>query len=227
MSERDDFKLVTPEFRGSYVHLAQARGVDGGDEKFGINIVLPKDDEFWDTLDQLVDKCAEEKWGKIPQNLVSTIKDVDEGDTGPAEWEGCLSIPATNKDRPGIIDRFGDDILDVRRECYPGAWYRATVRVGAWFHEKSRRKGVSLYLDNVMKVRDDDAFGGQAAAPGEDFADYIDKGGNGSEETTSRRGSRRSSRRGSAGNKDDRSARRTRRARRTGSSGGSGVLDTD
>lgn len=176
-TKSDPFKLVTPEFRGSYVHLVKPRAANKKAEpKYSICIVLDKDDPFWKKLERLTQKAAAEKFGKVPRNLVSTVHDGDEQDEEKEKEEffGCYYVNATSDTKPGVIDADGEDLIDPG-ELYSGAWYRASVRVGAWHFEDMNRKGVSLYLDNVMKVRDDEPFSGKASAAS-DFADYVDKG---------------------------------------------------
>lgn len=172
--DRDRFKLTTPEFRASYVNLAKPRAVNPGDDpQYGMNIVLPKDDPFWKKVDTLIDQAAKAKWGQRPKKLTLTRKDGDSDDT-PEEWEGCFSVPATSKSRVGVIGLDGEDIVDGSK-LYSGAWYRATVRIGAWTYGRMK-KGVSVYLENVLFVKDDEPFSGRAKAR-DDFANFITEGG--------------------------------------------------
>lgn len=189
-NDRNELKLVTPEFRGSFVTLNRPRAFGDKEPQFGINIVIPKEHRFWEKLERIKQKAAEKKFGTVPKKLVSTRKDGDNSDY--PEWEGCYSIPATSKDRPGCVDTELEDIVD-RSELYSGAWYRVSVRAYGWHHTETNRKGVSLQLDNVMKVRDDEPFSGRSAAM-DDFADHVDGGGDDGDEPPRRRGRRGNSR---------------------------------
>jgi hypothetical protein len=50
-------KLITPEFRGSFVHLLEPhaiKGVEGAKPRYQITIPLPKKNTFWQELNALV-----------------------------------------------------------------------------------------------------------------------------------------------------------------------------
>lgn len=163
-------KIVTPEFRGSFVHLLEPhtiKGVDGAKPKYQITIPLPKKDAFWAKLDKLVDETAKAKWGKIPPKMKSPVKDGD--DEGRPEFAEQFVIQASSNNKPGVVDAALQPIMDAN-EIYSGAWYRASIRAFAWEHPTGG-KGVSIALDNCMKVKDGEAFSGRTDASA-DFADF-------------------------------------------------------
>jgi len=174
-------KLVTPEFRGSFVHLVEphaikaAPGEKQNEPRYSITIVIAKTDPFWKKVDALIEETAKAKWGKIPPKMKSPKKDGDEGDAdGNArpEFAGNWSVNATSKNKPGIVDVNLSPIM-VGDEIYSGAWYRASIRAYAWDHPTGG-KGVSIALDNAMKTKDDEAFSGRTNAAS-DFADFASK----------------------------------------------------
>jgi hypothetical protein len=191
--DRDDLKITTPEFRGSFVTLKKPRAFGNSDPKYSITITLPDDDEFWDDLMDKVEAAAEKRWdGKIPKNMHIPIRHGDE--TEYEDWEGQKFCQAASEDRPGIIDVDGEDIIDFS-ELYSGAWYRASIRAYAWHYPETNKKGVSLQLDNVMKIRDDEPFSGRSSAA-DDFAEFV---AGGKDKSSSRRKRReRKNRRGSS-----------------------------
>ena len=161
-------KVITPEFRGSFVSLVEPRsipGVDSSKPKYQITIPLPKDDPFWTTLKKLVESTAQEKWGKIPPKMKSPIKDGDLMER--EEFANCNTIQATSVNRPGAVDANLSPIMDPE-ELYSGAYYRASIRCFALEHPPGG-KGVSVALDNVMKIKDGEAFSGKSSAS-DDFA---------------------------------------------------------
>lgn len=173
-------KMKTPEFRGSFVNLFEARAINQGKPKFGLTMVLPKDHPFWDKLRKAIDEEAVNKFGRIPKGLKTPIKDGDtyetkDGETR-SEWLGCYFVKIESYDRPGVVDSDVDDITD-RSEVYSGAYYKATFRPGGWDHPTGG-KGVSLWLDNVMKTRDGETFSGKKSAT-DDFADHVRDGSDG------------------------------------------------
>jgi hypothetical protein len=167
-------KLITPEFRGSFVHLTKphaiktAPGQPPATPRYQITIPLKKSDPFWKKVEALVAEVVSEKWGKVPPKLKTPIKDGD-GPDGRPEFAGCFTIQAASNNRPGVVDAQLNPIMS-EDEIYSGAWYRASIRAYAWEHPTGG-KGVSIALDNAMKVRDDEAFSGRSDA-GSDFADF-------------------------------------------------------
>lgn len=163
-------KIVTPEFRGSFVHLLEPhaiKGVEGAKARYQITIPLPKKDAFWAKLNGLVEDTAKAKWGKIPPKMKTPVKDGDE--EGRPELAGCYSVQATSNNKPGLVDATLSPIMEAN-EIYSGAYYRASIRAYAWEHPTGG-KGVSIALDNVMKVKDGEAFSGRSEAS-DDFADF-------------------------------------------------------
>ncbi len=171
----DPFQLITPKFPGSYVNLASPRKVEDGDPYFGLNIVLPKTSPFWKEVDELTEKAAIEKFGEVPKNLSLTRKDGDDFTDKSPTWAGCFSQPCNRKamhGRPDIIDLKKRKLLDPA-ELYSGAFYVVTLRVAAYKFGQVK-KGVSLFLQNVVKIEDGDRIGGNRSTAEDDFADIID-----------------------------------------------------
>lgn len=171
-------KLVTPEFRGSFVHLVTphaikvAPGEKQPEPRYSITIPVSKKDPFWKKVEALINETAVAKFGKIPPKLKSPIKDGDEPDNDGnerVEFKGTFTIQATSKNRPGVVDQGLNPIM-TEDEIYSGAYYRASIRAYAWDHPTGG-KGVSIALDNVMKVRDGEPFSGRSDAKS-DFADF-------------------------------------------------------
>jgi hypothetical protein len=169
-------KLITPEFRGSFVHILEphapkaAPGEAQQKARYQITIPISKSNPFWEKVKTLVEETATAKWGKIPPKLKRPVKDGDE--EGRAELVGMFTMQATSNNKPDIVDKALNPIMDAN-EIYSGAWYRASIRAYAWSHPTGGN-GVSIALDNVMKTRDDEAYSGRSSA-GDDFADLADK----------------------------------------------------
>ena len=113
----------------------------------------------------------------VPKKLVTTRHDGDAGDLDKyPEFEGCYTIEAGNeKRRPEVLIRDSDGSIGEvvnPADIYAGARYVATVRTGGWHYEAKNRKGVSLYLENILKVRDGDKLGGSTPSAMDDFGNY-------------------------------------------------------
>jgi hypothetical protein len=156
-------KIITPEFPGSYVHLAQPHSVSPDqDPKFSLQIVLPKDDPFWAKLEKASKEIAAAKWGgKVPKGLRSTVNDGDATDR--EEVQGCnyMTVSCSEDRRPEVVDRNMQKVIEPS-ELYSGAIYRASLRGYAW--DNKFGKGISFGLSNVMKVADGERIDGRTSA---------------------------------------------------------------
>lgn len=182
-----DPRRHTPVFRGSFVHLARPDRVnDDADPRYSLVVVLDveNDDEhaaFLDNLEEWIDEVAEERWGEIPKRLKSPIREgADISDDDYMADKVCFSASSQETRKPGLVydDLEPIDPQDQTQELYSGAWYRCTIKPWAWEH-KTGGKGVSISLDNVMKVDDDEPLGGGSAPDAEDdFSDMKSAGRN-------------------------------------------------
>jgi len=165
-------KLVTPEFRGSFVTLMQPRAYsEGVQPKYSITIALPKDDKFWEKVDGEIKAVCMEKWGEVPKKLKTFFKDGDEEDEKYG-WKNCRVMTASSKQKPGVVIKDGDDLREPisEDEIYSGAFYRASIRPYAYEFQNS--KGVAIALDNVMKVKEGERFTSKTTA-NQDFSDFL------------------------------------------------------
>jgi len=209
-TDRDEFKITTPEFRGSFVHLVKPRSYGDGEPKFSITLVLERDNPFWAKLEKRIEDVARKKFGSIPDRFESPIKSGK--DMKLPEFKGMDFCRAQSTEKPGVVGMSGETLID-RNDLYSGAWYRAVIKPYAW--EFGKKRGVSIQLDNVLKVRDDDPLSGKASAA-DDFADYVDgDGGEDEDDDRPRRSSSRSKSRDADAEdeEDDRPARRPAKSR--------------
>lgn len=166
---------TTPQFRGSFVHLAKAHAIPDTDmePRYSITAVFPKDDkkamDFIKHLRAQIIDAAIKKFGSkenIGKKFRNPIVDGDGEDRD--EWKGCYVVNLYNTRQPQVVDRHQNEIVD-ERELYSGAWYIASYTVFAWAH-KVGGKGATVSLSNVMKTKDDTPLDGRTSAD-DDFAD--------------------------------------------------------
>lgn len=167
--------------RLSYVYLLEPRKNDDGSEgKYGSMLIIPKGDTA--TVKQINDgieaarNVAAAKGMKNAKALKSPLRDGDgtraNGDEYGPECKGCWVMNANSKRKPGLVNRRVQPILDPA-EIYSGMWAIVDINFGAY--EFNGNRGISCYLNNVQKVRDDDALGGSAARPESVFAAVEDE----------------------------------------------------
>lgn len=137
--------------------------------KYGASLLIPKSDRAMvDKIKAAIDaakKLAISKWGDaFPAKPKVTLYDGDdyqpEGKPWPAECKGHYVLRATSSQQPGIVDRRCIDILD-QSQVYSGMWANVDVN---FFPYNNSSMGISCGLNNLQKVRDDEAFGGRARA---------------------------------------------------------------
>lgn len=166
-------KVIFGPCRLSYTHVFNRYNPDGdqADGKYMTNVLIPKDEK--ETIEAINKAIAEAKkqaivsrWGgKEPKKLDMPLRDGDEKDD--ENYEGHLFVNAKSNTRPGIVDRKKVPIVD-EEEVYSGVW--AIVSVTFFGYDKNGNKGVACGLNNIMKFKDDEHFGGRVSAES-DFGD--------------------------------------------------------
>ena len=165
--------IMTPEFRVSFPAVFKPRvqqNDDGspGTPKYGVTMLFAKDADL-SKLKAAAQEAVKEKWGdKPPKSLRSPFRDQGEKEH-EGYVEGAVFVSASSKQKPGLVDRQRQDIID-ETEFYAGCYARATVR--AFAYDKKGNKGVAFGLNNVQKLRDGDPLGGRTRAQ-DDFADDL------------------------------------------------------
>ena len=171
-------KVVTGKVRFSYVSIFKARGFDGGDEKYSICLLIPKDDKT--TLDR-IDKAVKEaindgiasKWnGKKPAGLKLPLRDGDVDRPDHPEYAGMYFLNANSKQKPGIVDRDLMEIIDPD-EVYSGCYGRASINFYAF--NSNGNRGVGVGLNNIQKLSDGEHLGSARVSAKDDFDDDFDE----------------------------------------------------
>lgn len=174
--------IISPEALGSYVTLVRPRAIEKGKEpKYSINLVLKKKDpeviKFIKRLEASFTASMINTLGKALPFSACKHYPIWDGDKPNEDGEvsditkRCWIVYASSKFKPGAIDKRGNKLIS-EDQLYSGAIYRASLSTWAWKH-KTGGKGVSINLDNIMKVRDGDRIGGGRAAES-DFENIID-----------------------------------------------------
>lgn len=168
-------KVITGKVRLSYVHLFKPVAISEGQEpKYSVCVLIPKSDK--DTLKKIQTAIEAAKtaglqmWGgRIPKELKLPLRDGDEERPDQPEYEGMYFINATSKQRPGVVDRNLNEIMDST-EVYSGCWGRVSITFYPF--NQAGNKGVACGLNNVQKLADGDYLGGRSRAE-DDFADSL------------------------------------------------------
>jgi hypothetical protein len=158
-------QITTGKVRFSYVNVFAPRANNEGVEKYSITLLIPKSDTA--TLAKIKDaqKAAREKWigsgKKMGADPKTTLWDGDgvnnSGDAFPVECHGHYVISATSNRKPVIVYADKSPITD-ETELYSGCYGKAILNFAGY--EASGNKGITAFLNGVMKVHDGEPLGG-------------------------------------------------------------------
>ena len=181
--------VLTAEARISFPSIFKPKAPFGRPDapqdewKYECTLLLPKSEtacmeDIKKTVEHVVAEAVADNgpkgWkGARPPQLQTPVQDGDQpkkdGTARPESEKGMWIIKLKGKRKPqvrSIVNLKGPDLTEA--ECYAGCWVRATFNVGAY--NAAGNKGVTFYLGNILKTRDDEPFGGAAPAAEDDFA---------------------------------------------------------
>ena len=174
-----DNKIVFGPCRLSYVHVFEKYSPkDGmGEPKYMVTILIPKSEKATiRAINEAIENCRRKgitsKWGgSAPKKLALPLQDGDEKEKDPdGAFADCYYINAKSDTRPGVIDRNRAPLID-EEDFYSGVW--SDVSVTFFPYMVSGKCGIGCALNNLLKFKDDDRFGGKASAES-DFEGYDD-----------------------------------------------------
>lgn len=169
-------KVITGKVRFSYVNIFKSRAFQSGqDAKYSVCLLIPKDDKaivkkIRAAIEEAIQEGIASKWGgKKPGNLKLPLRDGDDerADEAP-EYEGMFFLNANSTQKPGIVDKDLNEILDPD-EVYSGSWGRASIKFYPF--NTNGNKGVGVGLNNIQKLKDDERLGAARASAETDFGD--------------------------------------------------------
>ena len=168
-------KIVTGKARLSYAHVWEPMSVNGGDEKYSVSIIISKTDEITINaikkgINQAADDGKAKFGGKIPANLKTPLRDGDIERPDDPAYANSYFINANSKDKPNIVDRNLQKILD-QSEVYSGCYARVSITLYAF--NTNGNRGIACGLGNIQKIADGEPLGGRTRAE-DDFSVYED-----------------------------------------------------
>ncbi len=161
MVKKEIDKIVTPVFRVSFPQVFEAKAAPGSNsEKFSVVMLFPVKEDL-SKLKALLKRSIARKYpdGNIPTDFVTPLKD---GNT--REYDGykdTIYITASSQYQPGVLDEQKNTILNPK-DFYAGCYAIATVNAFCWSY--MGKTGVSVGLQNLMKMNDGEPLTGGATA---------------------------------------------------------------
>jgi hypothetical protein len=183
--QQKTFRVITPPGRLSFPSLFKKNNFGDGDPRYEATLLFPKETDL-SGLKHAIKGAVIAQWGpdksKWPKNLKMPLRDGDEKSDRDG-YPGNFYFTARTVQKPGVVDQKRNPIEEESGEVYGGCWVRAAVNVKAFVYRGKGgqgapiNQGVSIYLGNVQKVRDDTPFGAMNRAPEDDFDDLADEAG--------------------------------------------------
>lgn len=168
----EGIKVTTPLFRASFPFVFKPRPADEDKDKpqYTLAMLFPKSkmkEKAMVDFNNQITKAAtlafgpKEDW---PDNFQRPWKDGDKKEDLEG-YKGMWFIEAKSYNKPGVIDREHNEILDPN-EFYGGCFAIATVVLKGYSYKG--KNGVTVYLQNIKKMKDGERFGGRSN-PADDF----------------------------------------------------------
>lgn len=176
-------KVVTGKIRMSFCYLFEPQEALGaGEPKYSITALIPKSDTATVNKIQAAIKeardayCAKNGAAALPATPKHPLHDGDglrdNGEPFGPECRGHWVLRARSKQRPVVVDRAGQPILDSS-EIYGGCYGRVSLTM--FGYNTAGGKGIGAALLAVQKLDDGEPFGTVGSA--DDFNDgYVDGG---------------------------------------------------
>lgn len=168
--------VVTNKVRLGYVHVLEPHAFEGQEEKYSVQVMIPKEDT--ETID-LVKKATlnvfeDAKGSKLKgvKKPKSPLRDGDDelNDDGEPRVPGHYFMNISSKKKPVVVKK--SDGMTVQTndsgDVYSGVY--AFVSMNFFAYNTAGNKGISAGLNNIMTTCKGEAFGGGTSVS-EDFDD--------------------------------------------------------
>lgn len=171
-------RVITGPVRLSYANIFEPKSINGGDPKYSVSLIVPKEDKKTiAAIQKAVDAAIEEGrgkfGGKVPNKaaLKLPLRDGDIDRPDDEAYANSFFVNANSTTPPEIVDKDLNPIMS-RSEVYSGVYARVSINFYAF--NTNGNRGIACGLGNIQKIRDGEPLGGKASAA-EDFAsDYED-----------------------------------------------------
>lgn len=165
MSKKID-KIMTPKFRVSFPAVFEPKAAtEGGKEKYSLVMLFDKNEDLSE-LKVLLKRTILAKYpdGVLPKNSDGTpfVEPFKDGNTKTYEgYKDTIVCTASSQYQPGILDEQKIPIINPA-DFYAGCYAIATVNAYCWSY--MGKNGVSVGLQNIMKINDGEPLAGGAQA---------------------------------------------------------------
>jgi len=167
--------IILRNVRISYAALLEPKPDDKGNLKYGTMIIINKKDKVnIKALEDAIQQAYTEGKGamnmkpeKVPAASISFKVCKRDGDTDRPDdpnVEGCFFLNANSNSKPQVVDRDPRVLIVDPNEVYSGMWVNISLTIKHFIADGGKSKGITAYLGNVQKVKDDTRFDGRKSA---------------------------------------------------------------
>lgn len=174
--------MILKNVRVNWCNVLKSHANLAGDQIYDLQIIIPKDDtKNLDTIKAAIESIltdAKEKNGaKAIAGVKFEMKDGDSETDNPKGCEylkGCYFFTAKNKKQPMCLKavKSGDKIEKVsatEADYYNGMY--TWLEVTPYFYNTPAKRGITNYINTVIKTKDGEKLGKQRAEIELDFDD--------------------------------------------------------
>ena len=176
-------KVVTGKVRFSFCNVFEPKASDDGEPKYGLTILIPKNDTA--TMGKIKAAMAEAREtfckkngaSALPASPINPLHDGDgvkpsSGEPYGPECKGCYVMALSSKQKPVIVDAFRNPITDPN-EVYSGCYGRVAIN---FYGYSNKKKGIGAGLQSIQKLHDGEPLGGARGSADDFDDDYVDAG---------------------------------------------------
>lgn len=175
--DKERIRIITPVARATYVHLFEPDDYNDK-KKYGLTLLFPPEADLGPMKKAAFD-AAVRKFGENAVKGRLFGNPFRSGDDRAADgkgdyFEGTTVVAAKSVYAPEVYKKINGVTTQITdpQEVYWGMYVRAVVTV--YLYENSGKKGISLPLVRVLKVRDGDPIGSMGISAEDEFADLED-----------------------------------------------------
>ena len=161
--------LTGKNTRWSYANVWEPKAINDSDKlKYSVSLIIPKSDTVTVNKIKAAIKQAYEEGQAILKgtgksvpafdNIKSPLRDGDKDRQDSPEYAGCYFINANSEQKPTVVDRNQNLIID-HNEVYSGVYGYASINFYAY--NKNGNRGIACGLQGLMKVKDGEPLGGK------------------------------------------------------------------
>lgn len=168
-TDKDPAIITLPNVRLSFPHLFTPHAMEESQEpKFSATFLFDNVEHaaLLDRIDAAIDRLALDEFKK-KITFKRCLRDGNEKSELEGYGDGKSFITASNKARPGVVDRRLNPIAESDGIIYAGCYVNATIRL--WVQNNQWGKRVNAQLRAVQFLKDGDSFGAGPVDPTQEF----------------------------------------------------------